>query len=295
MNGLLIVNHFLNSAKFEEIYQWLCISANKKGIKLKRCSNADVIVELNRNPMWLLEPESRPDFVLFWDKDIRLAKLIESYGVRLFNSSDSIEICNDKARMYITLRNHSVEMPKTSLIPMSFHHVDWEKMDLLHEICESFSFPIILKECYGSFGERVFLVHSIDELIKKIMGIENRPVIIQEFISSSKGRDIRVNVVGDNVIASMFRYSVTSDFRANVTNGGKMKVWEPTSEQAEMAVSACKILGLDFGGVDILFDENDAPILCEVNSNAHFKNIFDCTGINVADYTLDYIKKCIYE
>ena len=48
-------------------------------------------------------------------------------------------------------------------------------------------------------------------------------------------------------------------------------------------------MNLDFAGVDILFGENDEPILCEVNSNAHFKNILDCTGVNVAQCILDYI------
>lgn len=32
-------------------------------------------------------------------------------------------------------------------------------------------------------------------------------------------------------------------------------------------------------------------MVCEVNSNAHFKNIFDCTGVNVADEIMDYIVK----
>ena len=43
---------------------------------------------------------------------------------------------------------------------------------------------------------------------------------------------------------------------------------------------------------DILFGEN-GPILCEVNSNAHFKNIYDCTGENVADYIIEYINEAM--
>ena len=44
--------------------------------------------------------------------------------------------------------------------------------------------------------------------------------------------------------------------------------------------------------MDILFGEN-GPILCEVNSNAHFKNIYDCTGENVADYIIEYINEAM--
>ena len=32
-----------------------------------------------------------------------------------------------------------------------------------------------------------------------------------------------------------------------------------------------------------------ADMVCEVNSNAHFKNIFECTGVNVADEIMKYI------
>jgi glutathione synthase/RimK-type ligase-like ATP-grasp enzyme len=45
---------------------------------------------------------------------------------------------------------------------------------------------------------------------------------------------------------------------------------------------------VDFAGVDIMFGA-DGPVLCEVNSNAHFKNIYECTGINVGDAIMEYI------
>jgi RimK family alpha-L-glutamate ligase len=118
-------------------------------------------------------------------------------------------------------------------------------------------------------------------------------MLFQEFIKSSKGKDLRLQVVGNQVVAAMYRYSENGDFRANITNGGKMKLFDPSEEQVELAIKCCKIIGLDFAGVDILFGENQEPIVCEVNSNAHFKNIFDCTGINVADCILEYIIKRI--
>ena len=60
-----------------------------------------------------------------------------------------------------------------------------------------------------------------------------------------------------------------------------------------MAITACQKLQLDFAGVDIIWDKDGKPMLCEINSNAHFKNIFDCTGIDVADDIIKYILKRI--
>ena len=74
-----------------------------------------------------------------------------------------------------------------------------------------------------------------------------------------------------------------------------MKVVTNNKEQIDIAIKACKQLNVSFGGVDLLFDKNDEPSICEVNSNAHFKNIFDCTKINVADYIIEYIMEDLYK
>ena len=49
----------------------------------------------------------------------------------------------------------------------------------------------------------------------------------------------------------------------------------------------------DFAGVDLLFGKDEKPVICEINSNAHFKNLLDCTHINTADKILEYILKKI--
>ena len=101
---------------------------------------------------------------------------------------------------------------------------------------------------------------------------------------------MRLQVVGDKVIAAMLREN-KEDFRANLTNGGSATDHTAAVKDSfkKMAVDACRVLGLDFAGVDILFGEEGEPILCEVNSNAHFKNLYDCTGINAAEEILKYI------
>ena len=57
-----------------------------------------------------------------------------------------------------------------------------------------------------------------------------------------------------------------------------------------MAVGAARKLGLDFAGVDILFGEGDAPILCEVNSNAQFRGLAEATGTDITDALFEHIK-----
>ena len=87
----------------------------------------------------------------------------------------------------------------------------------------------------------------------------------------------------------MYRYN-DNDFRSNITNGGSMKKYDANPAQAEIAVKACEAIGLDFAGVDVLFGE-DGPIICEVNSNPHFKTTLECTGINMAEHIMAHILK----
>jgi len=103
---------------------------------------------------------------------------------------------------------------------------------------------------------------------------------------------VRLQVVGDRVVASMLRENA-NDFRANLAGGGKASVYEPDEQLQALAVTVCRLLGLDFAGVDFLFGEQGEPILCEVNSNAHFKNLYDCTGVNVAEAIMAWIDEKI--
>ncbi|MFP3648624.1 RimK family alpha-L-glutamate ligase, partial [Paraburkholderia sp. SIMBA_054] len=86
-----------------------------------------------------------------------------------------------------------------------------------------------------------------------------------------RGRDIRVNIVGGKVVAAMKRQSDT-DFRANITNGGRAFPVELTPEQQQLAIDAAEAVGAVFAGVDLLYGPNGQTLVCEVNAAAHIRN-----------------------
>lgn len=290
MKGWLVTNAFLHNTKFSEISNWLVKAALKKGIDLNIKTNAEILPFINSNYVkkWW-EAEEKPDFILFWDKDILLARYLENLGFQVFNSARAIETCDNKALTHLKLQSAGIPMPDTVIAPMTYSNIGYTNYDFLGPVIDKLSFPMVVKECFGSFGQQVYLVNNELELQAKVIEIGSKPMLFQEFIASSKGEDIRLQVVGDKVVASMYRFSDQGDFRANITNGGKMKPYQPTKEQIELAIKCCRLIGLDFGGVDLLFGKEKEPIVCEVNSNAHFKNIYDCTGINVAEYIIENI------
>ncbi len=287
--GWFIVNQFLNTAKFQELYEWLIRAAQKQQIHLLLKTNAHFLVRADSGEVISRDSEQRPDFVLFWDKDIRLARALEKTGLRLFNCADAIEACDDKSLSAVRLAG-IVKMPRTCLAPMTYSNIGYTDFAFLASVERELSYPFVIKECFGSFGMQVYLAHSGEEAVSILSQNPGSAYLFQEYIDTSAGRDIRLHIVGGKPVTAMLRYN-EFDFRANITNGGSMRPYKPTANQIGLAQEVCHALRLDFAGVDILFGEQDEPILCEVNSNAHFKNIYDCTGVNVADAIMSYINE----
>ena len=295
MKGWLVTNAFLHTHKFTEIHLWLTEAAKKLGVELIVKTNAEILAQLDQDfpGTKFKKSAENPDFVLFWDKDTRLAQYLEMKGLPVFNSSKGIALCDDKSQTHLYLQGAGIPMPKTVIAPMTFSNIGYNSLDFLDQVEKELNWPIIIKECFGSFGQQVYMAGNKQELKDIVLNIGAKPMLFQEFIRSSSGKDLRLQVVGSQVVAAMYRYSDNGDFRANISGGGKMKPYEPNQRQIDLAVESCKILDLDFAGVDILFGKDKEPVVCEVNSNAHFKNIYDCTGVNVADSILAYIIKRI--
>lgn len=284
MKGWLVVNAFFELKKFDEIYGLLLCSAQKHGISLEMKKTDELTLYAADG----FSEIKLPDFAIFWDKDIYLAKLLENVGVRLFNTADAIEICDNKAKTYIALSKNNIRTPKTVTAPKTFEGVGYTNVDFVKNATEKLGFPVVIKEVYGSFGQQVYLAETLNDALDIVGKLGCKEFVIQEFIRESKGKDIRINVVGGRVVASMLREN-KNDFRSNITNGGTAFSYTPTEKECEIAVLSCRAANLDFAGVDVLFGKDGEPYICEINSNPHFKSTLDVTGINLADYIMEYI------
>ncbi|MGY0693175.1 ATP-grasp domain-containing protein [Virgibacillus sp. FSP13] len=292
-NGWIIYNGQLAGTKFLDFAKWLQSAAIKQGIETVIYKNNELFSYLGDNKLTIIGEQLLPDFVIFTDKDIYLAKQLELLGIPVFNCAKTIEISDNKIATYQVLAQHHLPIPKTIVAPKRFSGSSNLELDIYQQVIDEFGFPMILKEAYGSFGEQVYLVHTQAEMVAKIEQINDKPFVFQELITTSYGKDMRLHVVGDEVVAAMTRYA-SDDFRANVTAGGTMKAYQPSEREKEIAVAATKAIGADFAGVDLLFGPNNNPIICEINSNAHIRNMYNCTNIDVADYIISYIKNIFY-
>lgn len=290
MKGWIIYNGALRIKKVEKLVKKLSQEGKKKNLDLKLIKNNQLLPSYN--PFGKPELKSiidldEPDFIIFWDKDILLARHLEEMGFRLFNCREAIENCDNKALMHLKLSKTGLRVPKTIVGPFVFFQQNLTD-EYIDKVFEELGDKIILKETHGSFGMQVYLINNKEELRSKIMELGSRNFIMQEYIDTSYGKDIRVNIIGDKIVGAMERRN-PSDFRANITIGGIGKVIELNDIQKEVALKAHKALNLDFSGVDLLYGKDGEPILCELNSNVNYLSFEEASGINFSAILLDYI------
>lgn len=288
LKGLFISNAFLNGMLYDRVKRVFLEAAQAEGITLLPKTNADVLAICNGGLSCKVNEDI--DFIIFYDKDIRLAQALTMSGKRLFNSAAAIEACDDKALTHLKLSGEAIPQPKTILCPKTFPIAGYSHFEFLDYAGDILGYPMIIKERFGSLGEQVYLAHSRAEAENILKAINGREAILQEHVT--EGKDLRINIVGGEYIAAMRRIS-DGDFRANISCGGRAERVQPSEEEIKLALNSCKALGLDFAGVDILWRRDGTPVVCEVNSNAHTNGFYACTGINVADYIIRHIKETL--
>ncbi|MEE3393119.1 MAG: RimK family alpha-L-glutamate ligase [Lachnospiraceae bacterium] len=300
--GIIIYNKFLNTRKFSEHVACLLDACRKKGIDAKAYGNdffmpAFIDGRLRFSDM-AEEVLLKSDFVICFDKDIRTGRALESFKkpLRIFNTISSIAWSDDKAMTYLKLLNNwkdeRLPVIDTFILPMTYENIGYTDMSFIDDIEDKLHYPVVLKECFGSFGAQVYLVRDREEFTYRIRSCKGRPMIAQRYIEASEGTDIRIEVIGDRAVCAMKRTAPPGDFRSNVTNGGTCEAYKADGSEKALAVSAVRALGLDFGGVDLMFSHGPsapADTICEINSNAHFVNITECTGVDVCDLIVDHI------
>jgi len=219
--------------------------------------------------------------VVFLDKDVALAEQLELQGATVLNSASAIAICDDKRRTYTHLNAHGLRIPKTVILPSLYPKQKVDSKAVLSMIDE-LSLPIVIKEAKGSFGAQVYLANAIEDVFAIVDALADRHLLAQEFIASSRGRDLRIQVVNGECVAAITREHPI-DFRANLSAGGVGYPYQPSAIERDLAVASAAAVGGFNVGVDLLFDEDGhGTIVCEVNSNAHIWRLSAISGVDVA-------------
>lgn len=211
-----------------------------------------------------------------------VVRQFEQMDVFCANTAGGISNSRDKLRSLQILSRHQIGIPQTAFVR--------HKKDVIPAIKRVGGAPVIIKLLEGTQGIGVLLAESEKnaEAMIELLQSQRQNVLIQKFVSESKGRDIRAFVVGDRVVGAMRRVAQGQEFRSNVHRGGMTQPVELDDQYRETAVRAAQIMGLRVAGVDMLESQN-GPQIMEVNSSPGLEGIERCTQLDIAGSIIDYI------
>jgi gamma-F420-2:alpha-L-glutamate ligase len=271
-------------------------AASQLGIEMQVYSTDDfeIIVGDNISGSLLIKGEKPayfPDFILpmmgakITNFGLAVIHHLEHLGIKCFNDSKSIKICKDKLYSQQIFAENKLPIPKTMLSKCPIN------VDLVEN---NIGFPLVVKPISGSQGSGVFLSdnkRSFKDLMQLIENIDQKAnLVLQEFISFSKGFDLRVFTINYEAVAGMKRTGAEGDFKANFSiEGSKVEKIKLTPEIKELAENVARSIGLKIGGIDLLFTEDGFKI-CEANFSPGLKGIEKTNDIDIATRVLEFIQ-----
>jgi RimK family alpha-L-glutamate ligase len=221
-----------------------------------------------------------------------LAKTLEFFlwkmGAKVINPWDKLTPhTKGKFGIYQILAKNQIPVPKSFLLT---------KIDQ-KDLCLKFfnyQFPLIVKTNSGTHGIGVFLVESLNSfksLVDYLLGNKNQQeIIIQEFIASSFGRDKRIVVLDGKILAAVERRNQKGDFRSNVFLGADVYPTKITPTEEKIVLKTMAVLGLNFGGLDMLFGKN-SPVITEINAPCDYSFVEKVTNVPISREIIKFLLK----
>lgn len=283
LKGLVIENGFMKNPNIAYKERRLKEEFSALGVSLE-VKDALSLLATSDGERNLSEDVSSYSFAIDLDKDRYLAFAL-SERMPLFNSYSSMMLSDDKMMTLLALKKSGVKAPYSIPAPLCYmKNPDEEKIERFVSFVESkLSYPLVYKECHGSLGKQVRLIHNHEELEKTYRDNITLPHLYEEFLKKHQGHDYRIIVCENKAIAAMERIN-EKDFRSNIALGGKgydcTKTLKP--EFFAMALKASQALGLDYAGIDIGIGEEEGPRFLEANGNAFFTEIEEVSHVNIA-------------
>lgn len=205
----------------------------------------------------------------------------ENMGVFVASTAEALLQARDKLRCLHRLAQHGMAIPKTVFVAPG--------QNLNAAVSGLGGLPVVVKLLAGTHGVGVILAETFRTVEATVEAFQrlNERVLLQEFVRESKGKDIRVLVVGGEVVAAMERQARPGEFRSNLHRGGSARRVSLTPEEEAQAIEVAGLMGLGIAGVDFLRSRRGL-LTMEVNASPGLEGIEAVTGLDVAGHILDY-------
>ena len=258
--------------------KWILAAAEARGIAVDRFDDGEVTFGLEA-------PARLPGVLLnrsvSHTRAVYAARCFAHYGLRVVNEPSVTELAGDKVLTSLRLAERGVPTPRT-VVALS--------PEAALKAVEEVGYPAVLKPAVGSWGR---LMAKVDDAEEAVQILEHKSALsspvhsvfyVQEYVPKP-GRDLRALVVGEEVVAAMYRKS--REWRTNAARGGTVEPAPLSSELVDLSLRAAAAVG---GGV-LAVDLMESPrglVVHEVNPTPEFKGLTAATGVDVAGKIVDY-------
>ena len=197
-------------------------------------------------------------YVINRSNDWRVGAYFEEKGVRVFNPSAFSKLANDKQACYDFMAQNGIAiMPTRYGTP-----------------------PFVKKPKNGHGGAGVVMCH--DEA-------EYDDTMVCQQPASDLGRDVRLWVLGGEIVTAILRSSQT-DFRSNYCLGGTATPYALSAAETALAKKIISLVKGDYYGIDFVFHHGNA-VFNELEDAVGARMVYAQTDIDILTRYCDYIKR----
>ncbi|PIC57864.1 alpha-L-glutamate ligase [Sporosarcina sp. P12(2017)] len=233
---------------------------------LKEAKNLGIELKLITN-----SPTEPLDFILFRDRDPTFALELEQAGYRVFNRASVQKIANDKLRTF--------ELATLLGIPA----VPTFRADQLPPL------PFVMKTRGGHGGNEVFLCESVKQTETILNQFNHNELIVQPFIESN-ATDVRVFMLGNEVLGAVKRTGAKDSFKANYTLGGTVEKYTLNDTEMKQVQAISRAISSDYIGMDFILPISGGWLLNEIEDPVGARSLYRTHEFSVAKKLLEYVK-----
>lgn len=216
-------------------------------------------------------------------RNLHSTAALEGLGVKVINCLNTGIFAGNKLFTHMLLKKLGVPTPYAT--------VAFSK-DAALEALEKQGYPKVIKPTVGSWGRLISKLNDKDSAEGIIENRENMYPIYQihyleEFVKRPP-RDIRAIMVGEKIVAAIYRTSGNGNWKTNMALGGIAEECKVTSEMEEMCIKAKNAVQGDIVGVDLMESDERGLVVHEVNNTTEYKNTVRVCGVDIPSLMLKY-------
>lgn len=220
-------------------------------------------------------------------RNLHSTAALEGLGVRVVNCLQTGILAGNKLFTHMLLGRANVPTPHAT--------VAFSKDAALAHL-EKSGFPAVIKPTVGSWGRLVSKITDMDAAEGIIEGREGMYPIyhvhyLEEFVKRPP-RDIRAIMIGDDVVAAIYRTSEGGNWKTNTALGGRADPCKVTGEMEDICTRARDAVSGDIVGVDLMEDDARGLVVHEVNNTTEYKNTVRVCGVDIPRLMLEFAMGC---